>query len=73
MILLFVLVFPGLQTGTAYVMAQLKFSENIMSAKIAIVVRDKIFLVPNGDVWLPLHGLLQYRVEKWRHGKPEGV
>ena len=65
--------FSGLQTGSAYVLAKMRNGKEIVTAKISIVVRDKVFLIPNGAVWIPVHGTLKYRVEKWRNGKPAGI
>jgi len=62
----------GLQTGSAYVLAKMRNGKEIMTAKIGIVVRDKVFLIPNGAVWIPIYGVIQYRVEKWRNGRPTG-
>lgn len=65
--------FLGVQTGTANVMAQLRTTKETLSAKIPIIVRDKVFLIPNGAVWIPVVGVIQFRVEKWRKGRPTGI
>ena len=54
-------------------MAKLYTTKEMMTAKIGIVVRDKVFLIPNGVVLIPKYGIIQYRVEKWRNGKPAGA
>ena len=53
--------------------AKMRNGMEIMTAKVNIIVRDKVFLVPNGDVFIPVHGIIKYRVEKWRYGRPTGI
>ncbi|XP_078481906.1 nuclear pore membrane glycoprotein 210 [Ciona intestinalis] len=63
----------GRQTGTAFVTAQLTTAVETQSAKIRLTVRDKVLLNPSGDVWLPRHSYLRYKVEQWRNGHPTEV
>uniref|UniRef100_H2YMB4 Uncharacterized protein n=1 Tax=Ciona savignyi TaxID=51511 RepID=H2YMB4_CIOSA len=63
----------GERTGTAYVTAQLSSMEELEAAKIRLTVRDKVLLNPSGDVWLPQHSYIRYRVEQWRNGRPTEI
>ncbi|XP_076808980.1 nuclear pore membrane glycoprotein 210-like isoform X1 [Clavelina lepadiformis] len=59
----------GLQTGTAFVTAQLTSTMDVQSAEVRLTVRDKVFLNPNGDVWLAAAASIRYIVEQWRNGR----
>nr|CAB3264509.1 nuclear pore membrane glycoprotein 210 [Phallusia mammillata] len=63
----------GLQTGTAYVTAEMTSTMAVQSAEVRITVRDKVLLNPGGDVWLPQHGSIHYTVEQWRKGRPTEI